>query len=241
MKPPAEPIPSGGHRVRGAAWARWAAVAVAAVLVAFLARRLPIPEAMQWIRAQGALGPLLFVLLYVVACVALVPGSLLTLGAGAVFGPLPGFAWVTLGANAGACASFLLGRSVAREAVARRVGRDPRLAAVDAAVAREGWKAVALLRLSPVLPFNLLNYALGLTRVGLRDYLIGSFFGMMPATLLYTWLGAALGEGLLRGETPRAARSPAEWALYGLGLLATVAVTVLLTRTARRALAQRIG
>jgi uncharacterized membrane protein YdjX (TVP38/TMEM64 family) len=200
-----------------------------------------VADALGWIRAQGAWAPILFVLLYVAACVAFVPGSLLTLGAGAVFGPVLGTACVSVGSTFGAALSFLIGRFVARDAVARRLGAFPRFAAVDEAVGREGWKIVGLLRLSPLFPFNLLNYALGLTRVGFRDYLLASWICMLPGTVLYVYLGSVLGEALLRGTAAHRDRTPAEWALYAVGLAATVAVTVAITRLARRALDRRIA
>ena len=198
-----------------------------------LAQRLP--EALAWIRDQGAFGAAIFVLAYVLACVLFLPGSLLTLGAGAVFGVAWGFPLVSLASTLGATVSFLVGRFAARDWVAARAAGNPKFGAIDAAVGREGWKIVGLLRLSPVFPFNLLNYALGVTRVRLRDFVLASWIGMMPGTLLYVWLGALAGDvaKLAGGQRQR---SPAEWALYGVGLLATVAVTVYLTRIARASL-----
>ncbi|HSW50743.1 MAG TPA: VTT domain-containing protein, partial [Bryobacteraceae bacterium] len=113
---------------------------------------------------------------------------------------------------------------------------------VDNAVAAEGWKIVGLTRLSPVFPFNLLNYAFGLTRVSLRDYVVASWIGMIPGTVMYVYLGSLAGSlaelGLKEGGR---ARTQAEWALYAVGLVATVAVTVVITRIARRALNLRIN
>lgn len=205
-----------------------------------LAARPALPHvhsALGWIAASGWTGRLAFVGLYIAACVLFLPGSILTLGAGAVFGLGPGFALVSVASTAGAVLSFLLGRTVARGFVQRKVAADPRFAAIDAAVARDGWKIVGLARLSPVFPFNLLNYGLGLTSVGLRDYALASWIGMMPGTLLYVYLGSLAG-GLASAAARE--RGPLEWALYGAGLLATVLVSVLVTRIARRALAQTL-
>ncbi|MGH7316374.1 MAG: TVP38/TMEM64 family protein, partial [Candidatus Rokuibacteriota bacterium] len=129
---------------------------------------------------------------------------------------------------------------LARGWVARRIEGNARFKAIDAAVAREGWKIVGLTRLSPVFPFNLLNYAFGVTRVSLRDYLLASWIGMMPGTVMYVYLGSLAGDLAALGAGRRA-RTPAEWGFYVVGLLATVAVTVYVTRLARAALARRVA
>ncbi len=198
-----------------------------------------IPTLLADLRAMGGWGMVAFVSVYIVACVFLLPGSLLTLGAGAVFGIPVGFALASVSSTLGATASFLVGRFMARDWVARRASANPRFAAIDAAVGREGWRMVGLLRLSPVFPFNLLNYALGLTRVRLRDYVVASWIGMMPGTLLFVWLGAAAGDvaQLAGGHRDR---QPVEWVFLGAGLLATVWVSVRVTRVARVALESRL-
>jgi uncharacterized membrane protein YdjX (TVP38/TMEM64 family) len=183
----------------------------------------------------GPWGPVLFVLVYVAAAVLFLPGSILTLGAGAAFGLGRGAVIVSISATLAATAAFLAGRYLARDWVARRIEGNQTFMAIDEAVAREGWKIVGLTRLSPVFPFNLLNYAFGLTRVSLRDYVLASWIGMMPGTVMYVYLGSLAGD--LAGVRP--GRTPAEWALYGIGLVATIAVTVYVTRLARRALARR--
>lgn len=224
----------------------WLRLAVGALLLAGLGAawvrfqpQRQLQAALDWVAGLGPWAPLLFILLYVLACVLLVPGSVLTLGAGAVFGVWRGSVLVSVAATLGASAAFLLGRRLARRAVERRVAASPAFAAVDEAVAREGWRIVLLTRLSPVFPFTLLNYAYGVTRVTFREYFLASWLGMLPGTVLYVYLGAVAGELALAGAGARA-RTPAEWALLGLGLLATVAVTVVITRIARRALAQRL-
>ncbi|RME92605.1 MAG: TVP38/TMEM64 family protein [Verrucomicrobia bacterium] len=192
-----------------------------------------IAKLLQQVEAWGAWGILVFVVAYVVAAVLLIPGSALTLGAGAVFGLLRGTVIVSVASTLAAAAAFLIGRHGAREAVARRLEANPRFAALDRAVAEEGWKIVLLTRLSPVFPYTLLNYAFGLTRVKFSHYVLASWVGMLPGTVMYVYLGT-----LARVAADRS-RTPAEWALYGVGLAATVAVTVLITRTARRALADK--
>lgn len=218
-----------------------AAVAVALVLAAGRLFDLPglLARALSWVAAQGAAGIAVFVVLYVLACVLLVPGSLLTLGAGAVWGLAGGLPIVSAASTLGATAAFLAGRHLARGWVARRTEGNARFRAIDAAVAREGWKIVGLARLSPVFPFNLLNYAFGLTSVSLRDYVLASWVGMLPGTAMYVYLGSLAG-GLAELGAGRSTRTPAEWALSLLGLAATVAVTVYVTRIARAALSRRV-
>jgi uncharacterized membrane protein YdjX (TVP38/TMEM64 family) len=194
-----------------------------------------------WIEAAGPVGPLVFFGLYIAACIFMLPGSILSLGAGAVFGVVNGSLLVSLSSTAGATAAFLVGRYLARDLVARRVAGNATFSSIDEAVASEGWKIVGLTRLSPVFPFNLLNYAFGLTRVSLRDYVLASWIGMMPGTVMYVYLGSLAGSlaelGVKEGGHTR---SPVEWALYAVGLIATVAVTVVITRIARRALSRRM-
>jgi len=222
---------------------RWLLGALAMVAVLLAGRSLGgrMPELVAWVRDQGAWAPVLFVVAYAVATVGMLPGFLLTVGAGAVFGLGQGVVLVLFGATLGASAAFLIARYVARPAVERRLARDPRFMALDAAVGREGWRMVLLLRLSPVVPFNLLNYALGLTQVRFGDYVAASI-GMVPGTTLYVYSGKLAGEvAALAGGAPPA-RGPGSWVVLGLGLVATVLVTLQLTRIARRALAhQAVG
>lgn len=216
---------------------RWLALAViAAVLLCafyFLDVRVLLRDTLVWIDGFGAWGPVLFVLIYIVATVLFVPGSALTLGAGALFGVGLGSALVSVGATLGATAAFLVGRYFARDWVAKKIESNPAFAAIDRAVADEGWKIVGLTRLSPVFPFTLLNYALGLTRVSFRDYVLASWIGMMPGTVMYVYLGS------LARPVGERERTAGEWTVYALGLVATIAVTVVVTRMARAALAKR--
>lgn len=219
-------------------WLRLALGLGAAALLVWLGARLGghLPALVARVDALGTWGPLAFVLGYAVAVVAFVPASLLTLAAGAVFGVARGTLLVAAGATLGASAAFLLARYAARDAVARRLARAPRFAALDRAVGEDGRRLVFLLRLSPVFPFGLLNYALGLTRVRFVDYLVASV-GMLPGTLLYVYSGKVAGDvaALAAGAAPP--RGTAHWLVLGLGLAATALVTVRVTRLARRALA----
>ncbi|MBK7950050.1 MAG: TVP38/TMEM64 family protein [Deltaproteobacteria bacterium] len=213
-------------------------IAIVALLLVF-GRRVAayLPAFAHWVEGQGALGPLVFVLGYAAAVVAFVPGSVLTLAGGALFGVARGVVYVFIAAVLGSTLSFLLARHVARDAVARRIEGDARFAAIDRAIGEEGRRMVFLLRLSPVFPFNLLNYALGLTRVRLVDYVVASL-GMLPGTILYVSVGKVGGDVVSAAGGAGGQRGPAEWALLGVGLAATVLVTLRITRIARRALDQ---
>ncbi len=220
-----------------------ALVAILAVVLALGSRSVAarvLVDAVAFVRNAGPAGVLLFALAYVVSTVALLPGVLLTLAAGFLYGPVVGTLIVSPVSVLAATCSFLLGRTVARDWIGRRVATQPRFAAVDEAVGREGFKIVALLRLSPLFPFNLLNYALGLTKVRLRDFVLASWIGMLPGTALYVYLGSlvtSVGDLLAGSATGRAAGTGAATWLYWVGLAATGAVAVLITRTARQSLA----
>jgi uncharacterized membrane protein YdjX (TVP38/TMEM64 family) len=219
---------------------KWVLYVVAAVAIVVAVKYFHVQDllkaALDWIGKLGPWGPVIFVGLYVVATVCLVPGSVLTLGAGAVFGVALGSVCVSISATLGATAAFLVGRYLARDAVARKIEKNEKFAAIDRAVAQEGWKIVLLTRLSPVFPFTLLNYAFSLTRVKLRHYVLASWIGMIPGTVMYVYVGSLVNVGAGRRR-----QTAGEWVLYGVGLLATVIVTVFVTRLARKALAKKIG
>ena len=194
-----------------------------------------LPRFAAWVNGLGAWGPLAFIVGYAAAVVAFVPGSVLTLAAGAIFGLWRGVVCVFVAAVLGSAAAFLVSRYLARAVIERRIAANPRFAAIDRAVAAEGRKIVFLLRLSPVFPFTLLNYALGLTRVRFIDYVLASP-GMLPGTLLYVYYGKLAGDvAALVGGAP-IEKGAGYWTVLALGLAATVIVTTLVTRTARRAL-----
>lgn len=216
-----------------------AAAALGLLLLAGQRLAAAVPAFQGWVEGLGAWGPLAFLAGYAVAVVAFVPGSLLTLAGGATFGLVRGVAYVWLAATLGAALAFLVARHVARPWVEQRVATDPRFAAIDRAIANQGGRIVFLLRLSPLFPFSLLNYALGLTRVRFVDYTIASL-GMLPGTVLYVYYGSLAGE-LAHVAGGTTARGPAEWGLLGLGLVATLLVTRIVTRLAGRALREATG
>ena len=196
-------------------------------------------KVLSWVADLGPWGPLIYILIYILACVFFIPGSILTLGAGVLFGVIKGSIIVSIAATVGATCAFLVGRHIARDWVSKKIQSNPKFQAIDEAVAREGWKIVGLTRLSPVFPFNLLNYAYGLTRVSLRDYFFASWIGMLPGGIMYVYIGSLAGEIAKIGGEGRS-RTPAEWALYIVGLIATAAVTVYITRIARAALGKKV-
>lgn len=216
-----------------------AGAAVLALLFHVLDLQVFLKGALEWIRAQGAWAPLVFVLAYVTATVLFVPGLILSLGAGVLFGVVRGSVYVSIGSTLGATAAFLLARYLARDRVSRWIEGRKGFEALDRAVAREGWKIVGLVRLSPLFPFNLLNYAFGLTGIPLLPYLLASWAGMIPGTVLYVYVGSLIGSiASLGGERPT--HTWWERAFYVLGFLATAAVTLHVTRLARRALKARM-
>jgi len=219
---------------------RFSAIAAAAGAVLALAlawRFLPLAA---WLRSledrigsMGNAGLLVYGLVYVVAVLLFVPGLILTLAAGFLFGFVRGCLLVSAASTIAAALAFLIARHLARDRIERWARRRPEFEAIDRAVGENGWKIVALLRLSPLVPFSLSNYLYGLTSVRFAPYVLTSWLAMIPATLVYVSLGAA-GRSVGAGTH----RTPAEWALLAAGLAATVAVTVTVTRVARRELAR---
>jgi len=210
---------------------------VAVVLLIVLGRHFHLGELfsamLDKIRDLGPLAPILFIILYIAGAVLFVPGSILTIGAGVLFGVLRGSIYVSIGATLGALAAFLVGRYLARDWVRGQIAGNPKFAAIDKAVGREGWKIVLLTRLSPVFPFNLLNYGFGLTAVTLRDYALATWIGITPGTVLYVYIGSIGGNLATAGQSHR---TPAQWALNIVGLVATLGVAIYVSRVAARAL-----
>ena len=192
-----------------------------------------------WGQANSAIAWAVFIAFYVGAVVLMLPGSILTLGAGYLFGLGYGFAIVSFASTVGATCAFLVGRFFAREWVAGKLSAMPRFSALDRAVGARGAAVVLLTRLSPAFPFTLLNYALGLTQVPLKTYVLVSWLGMMPGTLLYVYLGS-IAQNLTAVFSGELAESPVGNTLLYLGLAATLVLTVLITRFASGALDQHL-
>ncbi|HTS02242.1 MAG TPA: TVP38/TMEM64 family protein [Thermoanaerobaculia bacterium] len=183
-----------------------------------------------WVVGLGPLGWALYALVYAVCCVLFVPASILTLGAGALYGLGTGTAIVLAGATLGATLSFLLAKSVLRKRIERMTAGNAKFAALDRAIAKEGAKIVFLVRLSPVFPFTYINYAFGLTGIRTLPYVLTSFVGMIPGTFAYVYLGAAARTAATGGMD--ATRK----ALQIGGALVAVAVSIFVARVAARAI-----
>ena len=235
------------------AWAKLAIAVVVIAAVVFALKQLDLgtrlQAAIEWIRGLGAVGVIVYGALYVVATLVGV-ATPMTLAAGVIYGVVGGVAVVSPSSVAAATICFLLGRTLLRKSVEQKVSANKKFAAIEKAVGKNGFKIVALLRLSPAFPFTLLNYGLGLTSVSVRDYVLASFLGMLPGTLLYVYLGHAVGDvGAIFSKAPKAPPPPdaSFFQLHGkqvllvVGLAATIAVTVYITKIARAALSQELG
>lgn len=223
---------------------RIVAVAFIVILIAvFIYKRAFLQElllnSLDWMQDLGPLGPVVFTIIYVLATVLFLPGSILTLGAGFVYGLIKGFVIVSVASTLGATCAFLVGRYLARDWVARKVEGNRKFKSIDEAVGEAGWKIVGLTRLSPVFPFNMLNYAYGLTKVSLRDYFLASWIGMMPGTVMYVYFGSLAGSLATLGAD-QGGQTPAQLAVKIVGLIATVIVTIYITRIAKKALSTRV-
>lgn len=221
-------------------WLVGGAAVVAVIAALFMLGRVaaePLRNFAAWVENLGPLAPVVFIAGYIVATVAFVPGSILTLAAGAIFGLVRGTIYVFIGATLGATAAFLVARYVARPIVERKLAGNERFKRIDRVIEKEGGKMVVLMRLSPLLPFNALNYALGISKVGFVPYLLGSI-GMIPGTLLYVYYGKLAGDLTALGgrEVERGAEY---YAVLALGLAATIAVAFIAARAGKRALGEQ--
>ncbi len=229
------------HHRRNVAVVRWLSIVLIVAALLVIVRSLPIGHVMEamkgWIGGLGIWGPVVLVLSYIVATVLFVPGMILTMAGGAMFGLQVGMVTVSIGSTLGASIAFLISRYLARDKVAVMAGRNRRFAAIDQAIDEGGWKIVALVRLSPVTPFSLENYLFGLTRICFWPYVLASWLAMLPGTFLYVYLGHVADVTM---GTDRA-RTSWEWILLAVGLLATAGAMVYLTRLARGKLQEHMG
>ncbi len=224
----------------------WRLLIFAVVLVALIVSAFILPvkdyivDLLEWTEGLGPWGPAFVAGFYIVACVLFLPGSILTLGAGFLFKVVLGTITVSIGSTLGACAAFIVGRTFARKWVEKKVAANPRFAAIDEAVGKQGFKIVFLTRLSPIFPFNLLNYAYGLTKVKFWQYALASWIGMLPGTVMYVYFGSAA-RSLTEVATGQVEGGIAGRILFWVGLVATIIVVVFVTRVARRALREAVA
>ncbi len=196
-----------------------------------------------WINNLGMVGPIAFIVIYNLATLLFIPGSILTLQGGYLFGVVWGSIYVIIAAMIGATLAFLVGRYLSRDWVSKQIAKHPKFQAIERAVAQEGWKIVLLTRLSPVFPFNLLNYAFGVTQVSLKDYILGSI-GIVPGTVMYVYIGSVAGNLAMINTKPHTSNPQTqigEWVIQIIGLIATIAVTLYITKLAQKALKQSVA
>jgi uncharacterized membrane protein YdjX (TVP38/TMEM64 family) len=189
-------------------------------------------QALRWIQGLGPWAPVVFIILYIATVLIFLPAAILTAGGGFIFGMASGAIYVLIAATIAANICFLLGRHIARDWIAHRLEAQPRFKALDEAVARDGWKIVALVRLAPIFPFAVTSYGFGLTRVPLRQYFLANF-AMIPGTMMYVYFGS-----IARDLTERPATPPwVKWTIFAL----TLVVVLYITRFAKRVLSRKIS
>lgn len=219
---------------------KWFSAGLIVLALLVLMRTLPLERVTEafkaWIDGLGMWGPVVLGLCYVAATLLFLPGWVLTIAAGALYGLITGTIVVSIGSTTGAALAFLIARYLARERVSRQIARYPKFAAVDRAIGEQGWKIVALLRLSPAVPFNLQNYLYGLTAIRFWPCVLTSWLAMLPGTFLYVYIGSVGGAAVKAAAEGKSPAGWGEWTARIVGLVATVAVTVYVTRIAHRAM-----
>ncbi len=192
-----------------------------------------IREFIDWVQQLGPAGVVIFIIAYALATVLFLPGWIFTVSAGLIYGIVAGTAIALTGAVIGASLAFLVARYLLRQNIEELTKKNPRFRAIDDAIGKNGWKIIGLLRLSPLIPFNLSNYFYGITAIPFWQYVLVSAVGMLPGTLLYAYLGA-IGRAGVSGSA--ASHNKWQYVLLAIGLIATVAVTILVSRIAKNAL-----
>ena len=220
---------------------KWIALGLALILISVAISFLPVGQWVKsftdWVRHLGLAGAFVFIGVYALAAVLFLPGAIFTIAAGLVYGIVGGTAVALVGATLGAGLAFLAGRYLLRQRIENAFKKNKKFAAIDRAIGKQGWKIVGLLRLSPLIAFNVSNYFYGVTSIAFWPYLLASFIGIIPGTLLYAYLGAIGQAGL--GGGGKKGHSPLEWTFLGVGLLATIGVTVYVSRLAKKALQEK--
>ena len=187
-----------------------------------------IPSIIEKTASSGPVGYLGFILIYIVSTVMMLPGSPLTFAAGALFGFWKGLILVSLSSTLGATCAFMVSRYLIRKSVEKRVLENKKFQSIDNEINEQGWKIVILARLSPIIPFFLLNYALGITKIRFIHFIFASWIGMIPGTIVYVLMGN-MGGAFINGK-----KSPFEWVLLGIGLIATILVTLLISKIIKK-------
>ncbi|NET70329.1 MAG: TVP38/TMEM64 family protein [Sphaerospermopsis sp. SIO1G2] len=199
-------------------------------------------EALVWVETIGIWGPIVFIFIYNIATLLFIPGSLLTMKGGCLFGIFWGFIYVLIAAMIGAILAFIIGRYCSQDWICKKLEKHPRFKAIDQAVSQEGWKIVLLTRLSPLFPFNLLNYAFGVTNISLKDYILGSL-GIIPGTMMYVYIGNLTTNLALISTDIQSTNLEVkvfQYFLQAIGLMATIYGTFYITKIAHKSLKQTI-
>jgi len=216
---------------------KWIVVALVVITLSILTAVLPVKDWIRgfigWVQQLGPPGVIVFIVVYALATVLFLPGWIFTVSAGHIYGIAGGTLVALAGAITGATLAFLVARYLLRQHIEEFAKKNPRFQAIDAAIGKNGWKIVGLLRLSPLIPFNFSNYFYGITSISLGAYVAVSAVGIIPGTLLYAYLGA-IGQASISGGASQ--HSKWQYVLLGVGLMATVAVTILVSRIAKNAL-----
>lgn len=187
-----------------------------------------IPSIIEKTASSGPVGYLGFILIYIVSTVMMLPGSPLTFTAGALFGFWKGLILVSLSSTLGATCAFMVSRYLVRKSIEKRVLKNKKFQSIDNEINEQGWKIVILARLSPIIPFFLLNYALGITKIRFIHFIFASWIGMIPGTIVYVLMGT-MGGAFINGK-----KSSFEWVLLGIGLIATILVTLLISKIIKK-------
>jgi len=194
---------------------------------------------MHVVQNAGMWGWLMFIGLYALCCLLFIPGSILTISAGAIYGFWFGSALVLIGNGVGSVLCLLITRVFLRDWVKKKINKYPKLRAIEKAVAGDDWRLVFLTRLSPIMPFSLINYSLGLTKISPWRFLLATELGAVPAVAVYVYIGTLMGSLAEIGPDMKA-HQPIEWAFQGAGLLVAIGVTIYVTRLATKAFNSRV-
>ncbi|MEP6603938.1 MAG: TVP38/TMEM64 family protein [Spartobacteria bacterium] len=218
-------------------YGKWIVVGLIVITLSILSVILPVKEWLRefitWVQHLGPVGVVVFIVAYALATILFLPGWIFTVGAGLIYGIVGGTLVALSGAIIGATLAFLISRYLLRKNIESLTKSKPRFRAIDDAIGKNGWKIVGLLRLSPLIPFNLSNYFYGITSINFGAYVLVSAIGMIPGTLLYAYLGAIGQTGVSGGASQH---NKWQYVLLGVGLVATIAVTIFVSRIAKNAL-----
>ena len=230
------------HLKRNLKWLIWFSLGLILVLLAYYVElEQALTSLLQWVDSLGTLGAIAFVAIYIIATTICIPGSIMALAGGALFGKLMGTILVFVSGFLGACCAFGLGRYLLSDWVKKQLEKNSYLKAVNRLVVTEGWKIACLLHLSPIVPFNLLNYVLGTSEITYPNFLLATSVGILPGVILYVFLGSTIGDltMVMMGKSD-SANSTIQWVISAIGILATVALTIYLAKIARQHITNKL-